>query len=74
MLALLAEKLPELERLCKLYGVRRLEVTGSASREDDFDPIQSDIDMLVEFEPGRLPALVRSSGSAMPSRRQSAGR
>lgn len=57
MLALLAEKLPELERLCKLYGVRRLEVSGSAAREDDFDPIQSDIDLLVEFEPGRLPAL-----------------
>jgi hypothetical protein len=57
MLALLAEKLPELERLCKLYGVRRLDVTGSAAREADFDPAKSDIDLLVEFEPGRLPAL-----------------
>src|ERR1700674_123286 len=57
MLALLAEKIPELERLCKLYGVRQLEVAGSAAREEDFDPTQSDIDLLVEFEPGRLPAL-----------------
>jgi predicted nucleotidyltransferase len=57
MLTLLAEKLPELERLCKLYGVRRLEVVGSAAREVDFDPARSDIDLLVEFAPGRLPRL-----------------
>lgn len=57
MLTLLAEKLPELERLCKLHGVRRLEVAGSAACEVDFDLVQSDIDLLVEFEPGRLPAL-----------------
>ena len=57
MLTLLAEKLPELERLCKLHGVRRLEVVGSAAREVDFDPARSDIDLLVEFQPGRLPRL-----------------
>lgn len=57
MLTLLAEKLPELERLCKLHGVRRLEVVGSAAREIDFDPERSDIDLLVEFVPGRLPNL-----------------
>jgi predicted nucleotidyltransferase len=57
MLTLLAEKLPELERLCKLHGVRRLEVVGSAAREVDFDPARSDLDLLVEFEPGRLPGL-----------------
>lgn len=56
MLTLLAEKLPELEQLCKLYGVRRLEVVGSAAREVDFDQARSDVDFLVEFEPGRLPA------------------
>ena len=57
MLTLLAEKLPELERLCKLHGVRRLEVVGSAAREVDFDPARSDIDLLVEFAPGCLPRL-----------------
>ena len=57
MLTLLAEKLPELERLCKLHGVRRLEVVGSAAREVDFDPARSDIDLLVEFAPGHLPRL-----------------
>lgn len=57
MLTLLAEKLPELERLCKLHGVRRLEVVGSAAREIDFDPERSDIDLLVEFAPRCLPSL-----------------
>jgi predicted nucleotidyltransferase len=56
MLTLLEEKLPELEQLCKLYGVKRLEVVGSAAREVDFDPARSDVDFLVDFEPGRLPA------------------
>jgi len=36
--------------LCRRYGVRRLEVFGSVLR-DDFDPSDSDIDILVEFEP-----------------------
>jgi len=57
MLTLLVEKLPELERLCKLHDVRRLEVVGSAAREVDFDPARSDIDLLVEFTPGRLPRM-----------------
>lgn len=55
MLELLEKRLPELERLCKLHGVQRLEVVGSAARELDFDPTRSDVDFLVEFEPGRLP-------------------
>jgi len=37
--------------------VRRLEVVGSAAREVDFDPARSDVDLLVEFAPGRLPRL-----------------
>ena len=36
-------------RLERLYGVRRLDVFGSAAR-DDFDQLSSDIDLLVEFE------------------------
>lgn len=59
MLTLLEEKLPDLERLCKLYGVKRLEVVGSAARELDFDPARSDVDFLVEFEAGRLPTTLR---------------
>src|SRR5262245_57675215 len=42
---------PQLDELCRRMGVRRLEVFGSAAR-DDFDPAGSDIDFLVEFETG----------------------
>ncbi len=38
--------------LCRRYGVRRLEVFGSAARGTDFDFARSDVDFLVEFEPG----------------------
>lgn len=37
--------------LCRRYGVTRLEVFGSAARGDDFDPAQSDVDLLVAFTP-----------------------
>ena len=38
----------EISRLCTRYGVKRLELFGSGSR-DDFDPKKSDFDLLVEF-------------------------
>jgi hypothetical protein len=34
--------------LCRTFGVRRLDVFGSAAR-DDFDPARSDVDFLVDF-------------------------
>lgn len=37
-------------RLCRLHGVRKLEVFGSIIRKD-FDPESSDVDVLVELEP-----------------------
>ncbi len=43
----------ELAAFCRAHGIRRLSVFGSALR-DDFGP-ESDIDVLVEFEPGRAP-------------------
>ena len=39
-----------IEALCRTYQVKRLDVFGSAIRED-FDPVRSDVDFLVEFEP-----------------------
>lgn len=39
-----------LERLCEKYCVRRLELFGSATRED-FDAEISDLDFLVEYLP-----------------------
>jgi hypothetical protein len=45
---------PEIIRaLCKQHGVRRLDVFGSAARGSDFDPVKSDLDFLVEFDPRR---------------------
>lgn len=40
----------QIAALCRIYGVRRLEVFGSALRQD-FDVRSSDIDVAVEFEP-----------------------
>lgn len=44
-----------LAAFCRERGIRWLAVFGSALRSD-FSP-DSDIDMLVEFEPGRIPGL-----------------
>jgi predicted nucleotidyltransferase len=41
----------EIARFCVRYGVRRLALFGSVLR-DDLGP-DSDVDVLVEFEPGR---------------------
>ncbi|MEN8758547.1 MAG: nucleotidyltransferase domain-containing protein [Desulfobacterales bacterium] len=41
---------------CRERGIRRLTILGSALRPD-FGP-DSDIDVLVEFEPGRTPGLL----------------
>ena len=38
-----------IEKICEDLKVKRLELVGSASR-DDFQPERSDIDVLVEFE------------------------
>ncbi len=41
----------EIATMCRRYGVRRLEVFGSAARGEDFDPVNSDADFLVAFDP-----------------------
>ena len=38
-------------RLCREFGVKRLDAFGSAVAPEGFDPDRSDIDLLVEFEP-----------------------
>lgn len=40
----------ELNEICRRHGISRLALFGSVLR-DDFGP-QSDIDVLIEFEPG----------------------
>jgi uncharacterized protein len=46
----ISDKLDALADICRRYGVSRLEVFGSAAR-DDFDPARSDVDFLVTFKP-----------------------
>ncbi len=40
----------EVTTLCRRFGVRRLEIFGSAARGADFDAKTSDADFLVEFD------------------------
>ena len=44
----------EIAAFCRKWGIRRLSFFGSIVR-DDFDPERSDVDVLVEFEPGQTP-------------------
>jgi predicted nucleotidyltransferase len=44
-----------LAEFCRLHHIRRLSLFGSVLR-DDFGP-DSDVDVLVEFEPGHVPGL-----------------
>lgn len=43
----------QLAEFCRRHGIRKLALFGSVLR-DDFGP-DSDVDVLVEFEPGRTP-------------------
>lgn len=51
MIAQVQHKQDELADLCRKYGVRRLDLFGSAATEFEFDADHSDLDFLVEFEP-----------------------
>ena len=57
MHAAIAQHRAAISAICQRYGIRRLEVFGSAARGDDFDPAHSDADFLVEFAPGVQPDL-----------------
>jgi uncharacterized protein len=46
---------------CRRHGIARLSLFGSVLR-DDFQPV-SDIDVLVEFLPDRIPGLIRYAGT-----------
>ena len=56
MVELLKDKSQQIAALCEKYGVRHLHVFGSALR-DDFRAGESDLDLLVEFEPMEPPEL-----------------
>jgi len=46
-----------LASLCRRHGIRRLSLFGSVLRGTDQPG--SDVDLLVEFQPGRTPGLLR---------------
>jgi predicted nucleotidyltransferase len=48
--------LEALPALCRRFGVRRLDLFGSAATGGPFDPGRSDLDLLVAFDDGLPPA------------------
>jgi predicted nucleotidyltransferase len=50
----------EIAAFCRKHHIAKLSVFGSALSED-FGP-DSDVDFLVEFEPGHVPGLIRLAG------------
>lgn len=48
MVDLITDNLDAIATLCQRYGVRKLEVFGSATT-DRFDPETSDVDFVIEF-------------------------
>ena len=61
-----------LAAFCRRHGIKRLAVFGSALRED-FGP-ESDIDVLVEFQPNRIPGLFGVAGMELELSELFAGR
>lgn len=62
----------ELADFCERNGIRRLSVFGSALT-DHFEAA-SDIDLLVEFEPDRIPGLLRLAGMELDLAEKFGGR
>lgn len=63
MHALIEQHREAIADICRRFGVRRLEVFGSAARATDFRLDTSDADFLVEFVPDNgLPFLHRFFG------------
>jgi len=50
----------KIKEFCKRHHIRKLSLFGSALR-DDFSP-ESDLDILVEFDPAHIPGFIRLAG------------
>lgn len=50
----------KLEAFCRKHRIRKLSLFGSVLRED-FGP-ESDVDVLIEFDPGQVVGLLRLAG------------
>ncbi len=55
--------IPEIADFCRRHAITRLSLFGSVLRED-FSP-SSDIDVLVEFLPGKAPGFIAFAGMQM---------
>ena len=53
MIPLIEQHRQAIVALCVKYGVKRLELFGSAARGDDFDASKSDVDFLVDLDSSR---------------------
>jgi len=51
MISLIENNYEAIKDLCVKFRVRRLELFGSAIDDENFDPEESDLDFLVEFQP-----------------------
>lgn len=56
MYSLIENHRAEIDAICRRLGVKRLELFGSAAR-DDFDPASSDLDFFVEFQDYSAPTI-----------------
>ena len=61
-----------LSLFCHKHGIKWLAIFGSALRED-FGP-NSDVDILVDFEPGRIPGLLGLAGMQLELQELYSGR
>jgi predicted nucleotidyltransferase len=50
----------EIAEFCKKHSIRKLSLFGSALRDDSIS--ESDLDILVEFDPSHIPGLIRLAG------------
>ena len=56
----IAPQIEELREFCRHNDIRRLALFGSAQTAEFTSA--SDVDLLVEFEPGKVPGLIRLAG------------
>ena len=56
---IISSRVDQVATACRPFGVRRLEVFGSAAR-DDFDEARSDLDFLVEFDANDSPGVLKA--------------
>lgn len=51
MIAAIADRRTRVDELCRQFGVKRLEIFGSAVVDEAFDDARSDFDFIVDFLP-----------------------